>query len=181
VTVYESPTDQEQRVKTRVIQDDSEPAETGINQAAAVVASSETEIAAAREVVWEVLTGIEQWPSWNPDVMSVSMRGGLADGSEFRWKAGPGTITSRLEHVEPPRRLAWSGRTFGIEAMHFYALEARDGMTLVRTEESYDGLVARLFRRRLQKTLDGALESGLRHLKVEAERRATHLAAERRS
>jgi hypothetical protein len=38
--------------------------------------------------------------------------------------------------------------------MHDYALEARDGITLVRTEESYDGLVARLFRARLQKMLD---------------------------
>ena len=38
-------------------------------------------------------------------------------------------------------------------------------------EESFDGLVARLFRRSLRKTLDATLESGLRHLKIEAERR----------
>jgi Polyketide cyclase / dehydrase and lipid transport len=169
-------------VKTRVIQDDPEPEEIGIDQAAPVLAARETEIAATSEVVWDVLAGIVEWPSWNPEVRSVSMDDGLAEGSEFRWKAGPGTITSRLQHVERPRRIAWSGATFGIDAMHVYALEARDGTTLVRTEESYDGLVARLFRRRLQKTLDGALESGLRHLKAEAERRvATHLAAERRS
>jgi uncharacterized protein YndB with AHSA1/START domain len=168
-------------MKTRVIQDDAEPAENGINQAAPVVASGETEIVAACEVVWEVLTGIEQWPSWNPDVKSVSMHGALSEGSEFRWKGGPGTITSTLEHVEAPRRIAWSGTTFGIEAMHVYALEARDGVTLVRTEESYHGLVARLFRGRLQKTLESSLASGLRQLKAEAERRTAHLAAERRS
>jgi uncharacterized protein YndB with AHSA1/START domain len=168
-------------MKTRVIQDDAEAAENGINQAAPVVASGETEIVAACEVVWEVLTGIEQWPSWNPDVKSVSMHGALSEGSEFRWKAGPGTITSTLEHVEAPRRITWSGTTFGIEAMHVYALEARDGVTFVRTEESYDGLVARLFRGRLQKTLESSLASGLRRLKAEAERRTAHLAAERRS
>jgi hypothetical protein len=109
------------------------------------------------------------------------MHGGLSKGSVFRWKAGPGTITSTLEHVEAPRRVAWSGKAFGLNAMHVYALEGRNGTTLVRTEESYDGLVARLFRARLQKTLDGVLESGLRHLKAEAERRTTHPAAERRS
>jgi len=158
-------------MKTRVIQDDAEPTENGINRAAPVVGTSETEVAAAREVVWDVLTGIKHWPSWNPDVRSVSMHGALSAGSEFRWKAGPGTITSTLEHVEPPRRVAWSGKALCLKAMHVYALEARNGMTLVRTEESYDGLVARLFRARLQKTLDGALESGLRHLKAEAERR----------
>jgi hypothetical protein len=168
-------------VKTRVIQDDPEPAEDGINRAAPVVGTSQTEVTAGREVVWDVLTSIEHWPSWNPDVKSVSMHGPLAEGSEFRWKAGPATIRSTLQHVAPPRRVAWSGKTLGLKAMHVYALEARNGMTLVRTEESYDGLVARLFRARLQKTLDGALESGLRHLKAEAERRTTHPAAERRS
>ena len=48
----------------------------------------------------------------------------------------------------------------------------QDGATFVRTEESFDGLVARLLRRSLRKTLDATLESGLRHLKIEAERRA---------
>jgi hypothetical protein len=168
-------------MKTRVIQDDAEPTENESNRAAPVVGTSETEVAAVREVVWEVLTGIERWPSWNPDVTSVSMHGALSEGSVFRWKSGPGTITSRLEHVEAPRRVVWSGKAFGLRALHVYALEARDGSTLVRTQESYDGLVARLFRVRLQKTLDGALESGLRHLKAEAERRTAHPEAERRS
>jgi hypothetical protein len=168
-------------MKTLVIQDDAAPAENGINRAAPVIGTSETEVAAARELVWDVLTGIEHWPSWNPDVKSVSMHGGLSEGTVFRWKAGPGTVTSTLEHVEAPQRVAWSGKTFGLQAIHVYALEAHNGTTLVRTEESYDGLVARLFRGRLQKTLDGALDSGLRHLKAEAERRTGQLAAERRS
>ena len=55
-------------MKTRVIQDDSEPSEHGINRTAPVVGTSEIEVAAVREVVWDVLTGIEHWPSWNPDV-----------------------------------------------------------------------------------------------------------------
>jgi len=159
-------------MKTRVIQDEPESAESGANPQAPVAGTSETEIAATREIVWDVLTGIEHWPSWNPEVKSASMQGGLVEGSEFRWKAGPGTITSTLQLVEPPRLIAWTGTTFGIKAIHVHALEARDGKTYVTTEESYDGLVARLFRGRLQKTLDDALEDGLRHLKAEAERRA---------
>jgi hypothetical protein len=39
------------------------------------------------------------------------------------------------------------------------------------TEESYEGLVARVLRGSLQKTLDKALEQGLAHLKREVERR----------
>jgi uncharacterized protein YndB with AHSA1/START domain len=144
---------------------------TGINERAPVVGKSEIEIAAAPEAVWEVLTAFERWPSWNKDVRSMSMQGPVAEGSVFRWKAGPGTITSTIRLVEPPRRIAWTGKTLGVKAIHFWHLEPRDGKTLVRTEESYEGLVARLMRRSLQKTLDTALADGLRYLKAEVEGR----------
>jgi uncharacterized protein YndB with AHSA1/START domain len=146
---------------------------TRVNERAPAVSASEIEIAAAPEVVWDVLTAIDRWPRWNPDIKSVSMKGGVAAGSQFRWKAGPGTITSTIQRVEPPRLIAWTGKTLGINAIHLYRLEPRDGKTFVRTEESYEGLVARLFRGPLQKTLDRALEDGLRYLKAEAERGTT--------
>jgi len=128
-------------------------------------------MAAAPDVAWNVLTAIGRWPSWNPAVTSVTFEEGIEEGSEFRWKAGPGTITSTIQHVDPPRRIVWTGSSFGIKATHVHTLEPRQGGTLVRTEESYDGLVARLFHRRLQRTLDTALDNELQHLKVEAERR----------
>jgi uncharacterized protein YndB with AHSA1/START domain len=145
----------------------------GINEQAPVVGASEIEIDAGPEAVWEVLTAFERWPSWNRDVKSLTMQGGVAPGSVFRWKAGPGTITSTIQRVERPRLIAWTGKTLGIKAIHFWHLEPRDGRTFVRTEESYEGLVARLFRRSLQKTLDRALADGLRYLKTEVERRTT--------
>ena len=132
----------------------------GINERAHVVEASEIEIAAPPEIVWDVLTAFDRWPSWNPDVKSMSVQGGLAEGSVFRWKAGPGTITSTIGRVEPPRLIAWRGKTLGIKAIHFWWLEPRDGKTFVRTTESYEGLVARLFRAPLQKTLDRALADG---------------------
>jgi len=142
-----------------------------INQHAPVVGSSEIEIATAPEIAWDVLTAIGRWPSWNPAVTSVSFEGDIAPGSAFRWKAGPGTITSTIQVVEPLRRIAWTGTSFGVKAIHVHTFEPRDGGTFVTSEESYDGVVARLFHGRLQKVLDGALESGLQHLKAEAERR----------
>ena len=86
-----------------------------------------------------------------------------------------------LQRVDRPRVLAWTGSTFGIKAIHVHVLEARGAKTLVRSEESYDGLVVRIFRGLLQQRLDVAFANGLRHLKVEAERRATHQADKRRS
>jgi hypothetical protein len=145
----------------------------GINREAPVVGTSELEIGAPAELVWDVLTAVDRWPAWNPDVKSASMEGAVAPGTVFRWKAGPGTITSTIRRVEPPQLIAWTGRTFGITAIHFYRLEPREGRTFVRSEESYDGLVTRVLRGSLQKTLDTALADGLRSLKSEAERRAS--------
>ena len=112
---------------------------TGVNERAPVVGSSEIEIASPPQAVWDVLTAFERWPSWNPDVKSMSVRGGVAVGSQFRWKSGPGTITSTIRRVEPPRLIAWTGRTLGIKAIHVWTLEPRDDNTFVRTEESLEG------------------------------------------
>jgi uncharacterized protein YndB with AHSA1/START domain len=151
---------------------DAEQALTGINEEAPVVSGAEIDIAAPPQAVWGVLTAFERWPTWNRAVKSMSMEGAVAAGSVFRWRAGPGTITSTLERVEEPRLIAWTGRTLGVEAIHFWHLEPRGGTTHVRTEESYEGLVASLLRRYLKKTLDTALAEGLHDLKAESERGA---------
>jgi hypothetical protein len=137
-----------------------------------VTSSAEIDIEAPPQVVWEVLTRFENWPNWNPDVKSMSFAGPLAPGTTFRWKAGPGTILSTLDRIEPPRYIAWRGRTLTIDAYHQWWLEPRNGGTQVRTEETFSGVLARLLRGTLQKTLDKAFEDGVQHLKREAERQA---------
>jgi len=152
---------------------------TGINREAPVVGKSELEISAPPERVWAVLTDLDQWPTWNADVKSMQFGKSVAPGSTFRWRAGPGRISSVIERVEPPLLVAWTGKTFGIRAIHFWTLEPQKGGTLVRTEESYDGLLARILRRSLQRTLDGALERGLRYLKSEVERKSASAGSSR--
>jgi uncharacterized protein YndB with AHSA1/START domain len=148
-----------------------------INKDASAVSHAEIDIAAPPELVWAVLTDIDNWPSWNPEVKGASLAGPLAPGAQFRWKAGPGTITSTLESVEPPKVIAWTGKTFGIKAVHLYRLDPRGDTTIVKSDESWDGLVVRLFRGPMTKTLQKSTESGLRHLKTEAERRAAKTTA----
>ena len=144
-----------------------------IDDQAPVRARRETEIGAAADVVWDVLTDVGAWPRWNADVKSAAIGGGIAPGTEFRWKAGPGTIQSRIEQADRPRLFAWTGRTFGISAIHVWRLEPRDGVTHVTTEESMDGVPARLLRGMVQKNLDKSLDVWLRSLKAEAERLAS--------
>jgi hypothetical protein len=139
---------------------------------APVTGRAETHIDAAREAVWEVLTRLENWPSWNSDVKWMRFDGPLAPGTEFRWKAGPGTIVSKIDRVEPPLYISWRGRTLTIDAYHEWWLEPRDGGTFVRTEEAFFGTLARLLSRPLQKTLDKSFADALERLKSEAERQA---------
>lgn len=142
-----------------------------VNKEAPAIAAGDIEIRAEPEGVWDVLADIDNWPSWNPDVKEAKLMGGLRESSVFVWKAGPGTITSTLVKVDRPREIGWRGRTMGINAVHVYKLEPQAEGTKVHTEESFDGLIAKLFKGSTRKTLQKGIDGGLASLKREAERR----------
>ncbi len=148
-----------------------------INTQAPVIAREEIRIDADVQTVWNVLGDLEHWPAWNTAVRSLTLHGSVAPGTLFEWKAGPGTIKSRIAEVDPPRRIAWTGVTLGIKAVDAYSFEESEGGTLVRQAESWEGLPVRLFRSRMERSLRTGLRDGLRSLKAEAERRAGAAAA----
>jgi hypothetical protein len=139
---------------------------------APVFGTSEITIDAPASVVWEVMSRIDEWPRWNKDITEASLEGELKPGSVFRWKSGPGRIVSTLQTVDPPKQISWSGKTMGVTAIHVWRLQPRDGRTIVTTEESWEGITARLLHKWSQKTVDRAMRAGLVYLKAEAERRA---------
>jgi uncharacterized protein YndB with AHSA1/START domain len=143
-----------------------------INRNAPATAQGELQIAADPQTVFAVLSAIDQWPSWNPDIKSVTLQGPVQPGTGFRWKSGPSTLTSTLQVVDPPQEIGWTGRTMGIKAVHVFRFQASDGATLARSEESWEGVLASLLKGYSRRSLDKAIRSILSHLKVEAERRA---------
>jgi hypothetical protein len=145
-----------------------------IDQGQPVVSGREIEIAAPADLVWEVLTGIDRWPDWDPNTSAATIDGDIAEGTTFSFKAGPGTIRSVIRSVERPRLIGWTGTTFGINAHHVWTLEpVGTSTTRVRTAETFGGIVPRLLRRSLKKTLDETLDDLVEHLKAEAERQHT--------
>jgi hypothetical protein len=140
---------------------------------APVYRSQSVEVAAPIDVVWDVMASVDKWPEWSPDVREAVLDGPVAEGTTFHWKAGPGKIHSTFRCVDHLSVLGWTGKTLGIPAIHVYRLASKNGHTTVILEESWDGLLARLFRRRFQKTLEEAVSSGLQALKHEAERRVS--------
>jgi hypothetical protein len=141
-----------------------------INRDASAIASGEIAIDADPQVVWNIMTAIEDWPEWNPDVKEAELLGELTPGTEFHWKSGPGTIKSTLQEVKPGQKIAWTGRTMGIHAVHVWWLTPENGKTMVQTEESWEGLIVRLLKGRMQKMLQEAIDSGLTYLKNAAEK-----------
>jgi len=140
-----------------------------IDQNAPVSAFGQIEVNATPETVWEIMTAIDQWPSWNPDIKEVSIDGELKPGTNFQWKSGPGTIKSTLQTLQPPNTIAWTGKTLGISAVHVWRMEAMGDVTVVKTEESWDGFIAKVFKKRSQEVLKNAIYSGLQFLKQAAE------------
>jgi hypothetical protein len=142
-----------------------------VNRRAPAIGVADALIEAPIETVWRVLSDLENWPSWNKSVSKIRVEGPLQVGTSFVWVGGGSRIVSRLEAVDPPKRIAWSGKTFGIRAMHVWELSGKGEGTQVHTEESFEGPVARLFRGFSRKTLAKALDQGVAALKAGAESR----------
>lgn len=143
-----------------------------INLKAPAFAKHQLLINAPIENIWQILTDINNWKSWNPNVSKSALPGKLVPNSIFRWKSGGITITSIIKEVEPNRRISWTGKVIGTQAIHIWTLEPQEQGVLVGTEESFDGWLVRLFKGSMQKMLDTALKSWLEHLKQKAESRS---------
>jgi uncharacterized protein YndB with AHSA1/START domain len=143
-----------------------------IDRNAPAIASAESLFRARIGLVWSLLTDIDGWTRWNPDVSRAELRGPLAPGSVFRCKAAGAPIVSTIQEVIPQRRLVWTGRFLGIRAIHAWSFEERPDGVLSRTEESFDGPLVRLLRVPLRSILGSAVQRGLEALQAECERRA---------
>ncbi|MBD3367183.1 MAG: polyketide cyclase [Candidatus Eisenbacteria bacterium] len=139
---------------------------------APVSAVAETRIAAPADVAWSTLADLNTWPDWNPDVEAMRHNGRVEPGSRFRWKAGGLSIASRFVDVVRPDLLSWTGRALGLRAAHRWTFTEVDGGTVVRTEETFDGLLTRIMPGKLRATLATSLEHALEALGRESERRA---------
>jgi uncharacterized protein YndB with AHSA1/START domain len=138
---------------------------------APVQVRAETTIDAPPEVVWDILAAVDRWSTWNPEVARAHLDGPLSPGASIRWKAGRAPITSTVATVVRPSELAWTGRTLGLHAVHVWRLEAHEGGTRIRSEESMRGLPALLARGRVTAMLERALQAWFTALEAEAGRR----------
>ena len=141
-----------------------------IDRSAPATAEGDIYIPASPQVVWDVMSDIKSWPNWNPDIKAAVLEGPLAPGTVFRWRAAT-SLVSRLEVVDPPHEIAWTGMTMGIRAVHVYRFEVDDGGTLARSSESWDGFIPNMLKGYSRRTLREGIEKSLQRLRHEVERR----------
>lgn len=141
-----------------------------INQQAPVKCAKQILINARPEQVWSVLTDVAKWPAWNKDISYTKLHGLLQPGTTFEWKTGGTNIHSTLHTVEPCSYFGWTGKTFGIFAIHNWTLAEENGQTRIIVDESMEGFLASVFKGSFNKVLEKGMQSWLEMLKRECER-----------
>jgi uncharacterized protein YndB with AHSA1/START domain len=134
-------------------------------------AQAAIEIAAPPSTVWAALTGIDRWPEWQPGVSAARLEGGLAVGSVFRWKAKGLGIVSTVRELEPGKRIAWTGVSLGMRAVHAGSLETTSAGagTRAATRESMSGWLAAVMRVVSPGFLEKSVAASLAALKARSE------------
>jgi uncharacterized protein YndB with AHSA1/START domain len=117
-----------------------------INEDAPVKASVEITIHAPAGKVWQLLTDIQNWPKWQPDITNTEISGPLQSGTRFSWKNGGTQIRSRIALVRPYEQFGWTGTASVAKAIHVWKLQRlTNDETLVKTDESMQGFLLTVF------------------------------------
>lgn len=143
-----------------------------INTNAPVKCSRTILINASEGTVWNILTDINNWPHWQKGITFSRLNGELKPGTTFDWKTGGSKIHSTLHTVEPPGQFGWTGKTFGLFAIHNWYLSDTNGKTEVTVQESMEGFFAKLFKKSFNKILEKGMDLWLELLKIECEKQS---------
>ncbi len=139
------------------------------HESPAVFSQKSILINASSDLIWPLITEIEKWPERYQHVSSAKLDKTFAVGKSFVWKSGGVKIVSTIQEIKDHSFILWTGKAFGTQATHSWALKKLDKQTLLETSESFDGWLVRLMPKTMQKMLDQTLEEWLVAIKRLAE------------
>jgi len=140
-----------------------------IDKNAPVLSSNQVEINAPIDVVWNKLTNIKDWTSWQKDVTKTIVYGNIAEETNFDWKANGLSFSSKIHTCVPKKYFGWTGKTFGAYAIHNWNFESDGNKTTVKVEECLRGILPKLFKNYFQDNLDKSIVKNLNELKIASE------------
>lgn len=129
-------------------------------------ASDEMVINAPVEKVYQVLSDIKNWPSWQSDIKNTYIDGEPEEGKTFLWTSGSMKIQSKLHTVTRPSEFGWTGKIWWISAIHNWEFRQSEKSTKVIVSESMKGLGAGM----MKKSLKNGMKKNLLELRKEAEK-----------
>lgn len=141
-----------------------------INNNAPVKCNKSITINASSEKIWAFITNINDWATWQTDISKPTLNGELQPETTFDWRTGGVKIHSTLHTVEPFKQFGWTGKTFGMFAIHNWTLVEQDGKTIVTVEESMEGFLASVFKKTFNKNLEKGMQKWLNLLKQVCEK-----------
>lgn len=140
-----------------------------VDQKAPVFSSAEITIESTIDVVWETLTEITKWASWQSSVTEVNVKDPVDEGTEFTWKADGISFKSRIHTMQPKAKFGWTGRAIGVLAIHNWQFTEKENAIIVYVEESLQGILPTLLRTYFQKNLKKGMLKNLAELKAASE------------
>jgi len=142
---------------------------------AIVFAHNEVFIEASCTTVWRHLVDAPNWPTWYPNAQDVTIAnnrsGALEQDSIFEWSTFSLPITSIVHEFVPNSRLAWFGKSKGLDAVFYhtwYLVPTPEGCQMI-TEEVVQGPGAITFRDKDPGALHRGHENWLKGLKQVSE------------
>jgi len=112
--------------------------------------SSTIDIDAPPALVWDLLTDLPSWPTWNTTVVRTEGEVRLGAKVAVTVTANPGrTFPVTVTEMDPPRRMVWrGGMPLGLfSGTRTYSLTTDGDSTTFAMEESYSGVMAPLITR----------------------------------
>ena len=130
------------------------------------------DIQAEAERLWDILTDVQSWPEWmGTSYIKPAEAGPLKKGSTFDAELGGIRWNIRVIKADKPFSICWTGKRLGIEAIHEWEFQEKEGKTKAITRESMSGGILILLYPVIKMKLSKYDYKWLRDLKTKAESR----------
>ena len=129
-----------------------------------------TTIAAPAATVFALYADVAGWPSWDPDLKSASLQGGLVSGAvgEVVPHSGPKSALHFVEVIANKSIRMQCKLPLGM--MHFdYELQSQGGTTVATHRTTFSGLLTPIWSRLIGSSMKKSLPAALAGLKSKAE------------
>lgn len=119
------------------------------------------------ELVWQVLTDINNWTTWHDEITSAQLLGSLQTGARFIYTYNGTTIKATIQTLEAHRQFQFIGKAYGVTALSTWVLKPTEAGVLVQNEEQMWGLIPILLKRTFNKNLGTGIERWLQKLQLQ--------------